>query len=71
MHCGYGRHLITDGTTIFYIANDATKYTASSSTWSTLTYTSTAKDSNGEAGAAYYNGNIYFIGGRTPSILFK
>ncbi|AUD05266.1 Kelch repeat-containing protein [Spirosoma pollinicola] len=69
--CGYSSHLISDGTNIFYIANDATKYTASSNTWSTLTYPTTAKDNAGEAGVVYYNGNIYFVGGRTPSTLFK
>ena len=69
--CGYSSHLITDGTNIFYIANDATKYTAATNTWSNLTYTTTAKDNNGEAGVVYYGGNIYFIGGRTASNLFK
>lgn len=69
--CGYSSHLISDGTNIFYIANDATKYTASANTWTTLTYPTTAKDNAGEAGVTYYNGNIYFVGGRTPSTLFK
>lgn len=69
--CGYMSRLVTDGTNIYYIANDATKYVASSNTWQALTYPSTAKDNAGEAGAAYYNGNIYFIGGRTPTTLFK
>lgn len=69
--CGYSSHLISDGTNIFYIANDATKYTAASNTWSNLTYPTTARDNAGEAGVVYYNGNIYFIGGRTPSTLFK
>lgn len=69
--CGYMSKLVSDGTNVFYIANDATKYTASSNTWSNLTYPSTAKDNAGEAGVVYYNGNIYFVGGRTPSTLFK
>ncbi|GAB2529769.1 Kelch repeat-containing protein [Spirosoma aerophilum] len=69
--CGYSSHLVSDGTNIFYIANDATKYTASTNTWTTLTYPATAKDNAGEAGVVYYNGNIYFVGGRTPSTLFK
>ncbi|WP_420150936.1 hypothetical protein [Spirosoma sp.] len=69
--CGYSSHLISDGTNIFYIANDATKYTAASNTWANLTYPATAKDNAGEAGVVYYNGNIYFVGGRTPSTLFK
>jgi hypothetical protein len=69
--CGYSSSLVSDGTNVFYIANDATKYTASSNTWSNINYPPTAKDNNGEAGVGYYNGNIYFIGGRTPSTLFK
>lgn len=69
--CGYSSHLVSDGTNIFYIANDATKYTASSNAWSNLAYPSTAQDNNGEAGVGYFNGGIYFVGGRTPSTLFK
>lgn len=69
--CGYSSHLVSDGTNIFYIANDATKYTASTNAWTNLTYPATAKDNAGEAGVVYYNGNIYFVGGRTPSTLFK
>ena len=69
--CGYSSHLVSDGTNIFYIANDATKYTASSNAWSNITYPVTAQDNNGEAGAGYFNGNIYFVGGRTVSTLFK
>jgi hypothetical protein len=69
--CGYTSKLVNDGTNIFYIANNATKYTASTNTWSGLFYPSTASDNNGEAGVTYYNGNIYFLGGRTPSNLFK
>ncbi|GAB3314573.1 hypothetical protein GCM10027299_02830 [Larkinella ripae] len=69
--CGYSSKLVSDGTNIFFIANDATKYTASSNTWQNITYPTTAKDNAGEAGVTYYNGNIYFLGGRTPSTLFK
>lgn len=69
--CGYSSRLVTDGTNVYYIANDATKYVASSNTWQALSYPATAKDNNGEAGTAYYNGNIYFVGGRTPTTLFK
>lgn len=69
--CGYSSRLITDGTNVFYIANDATKYVASSNTWSPISYPATAKDNAGEAGVGYYGGNIYFVGGRTPSTLFK
>lgn len=69
--CGYSSRLITDGTNIFYIANDATKYTASSNTWTPITYPTTAQDNNGEAGVGYLNGNIYFVGGRTVTTLFK
>ncbi|GAB3928088.1 hypothetical protein GCM10028804_34260 [Larkinella terrae] len=69
--CGYSSKLVSDGTNIFFIANDATKYTASSNTWQNITYPTTAKDNAGEAGVTYFNGNIYFLGGRTPSTLFK
>lgn len=69
--CGYSSRLVSDGTNIFYIANDATKYTASNNNWSNTSYPATAKDNNGEAGVGYLNGNIYFIGGRTESTLFK
>ena len=69
--CGYMSRLVSDGTNIYYIANDATKYVASSNTWAALNYPSTAKDNAGEAGAVYYNGNIYFVGGRTATTLFK
>ncbi len=69
--CGYSSRLVTDGTNVFYIANDATRYVASSNTWQTLSFPTTAKDNHGEAGAAYFNGNIYFVGGRTASTLFK
>ncbi|OIN55982.1 hypothetical protein [Arsenicibacter rosenii] len=69
--CGYMNRLLSDGTNVYYIANDATKYVASSNTWQTLTYPSTAKDNAGEAGSVYYNGNLYFVGGRTASTMFK
>jgi len=69
--CGYMSKLVSDGSNIFYIANDATKYTASTNTWTAISYPATAKDNAGEAGVTYSNGNIYFVGGRTPSTLFK
>lgn len=69
--CGYSSHLVGDGTNIFYVANDATKYTASANSWATITYPTMARDNNGEAGVGYANGNIYFVGGRTASNLFK
>ena len=69
--CGYSSKLVSDGANIFYIANDATKYTASSNTWTKINYPSTAQDNNGEAGVTYKDGNIYFVGGRTASNLFK
>ena len=69
--CGYSSKLVSDGTNIFFIANDATKYTASANTWAPISYPATAKDNAGEAGVAYYNGSIYFVGGRTPTTLFK
>jgi hypothetical protein len=69
--CGYQSKLVSDGTNVFYIANDATKYTASSNSWSTINYPTTARDNAGEAGVTYANGNLYFVGGRTASNLFK
>ena len=69
--CGYSSRLVSDGANILYIANDATKYTASAGTWTPLNYPATARDNAGEAGAGYHNGNVYFVGGRTPSTLFK
>jgi len=69
--CGYSSKLISDGQNLFYIANDATKYTASANSWSALNYPPTAKDNNGEAGAVYYDNKIYFLGGRTPTTKFK
>lgn len=69
--CGYSSKPVSDGVNVFYIANDATKYTASSNVWTKLNYPDTARDNAGEAGTVYYNGNIYFVGGRTPSSVFK
>ncbi|THF88714.1 hypothetical protein E7T09_05925 [Deinococcus sp. KSM4-11] len=69
--CGYSSKLVSDGVNIFYIANGATKYTASSNVWTNINYPSTAQDNAGEAGVTYYNGNLYYLGGRTPSNLFK
>lgn len=69
--CGYDSKLVSDGTNIFYIANDATKYTVSTNTWSDLSYPASAKDNAGEAGVVYRNGSILFVGGRNASTLFK
>ncbi len=69
--CGYRSKLVSDGTAVFFIANAATKYTPSSNSWTVLSYPAMAEDNAGEAGLTYYNGNIYFVGGRTPSTLFK
>ncbi|WP_425146244.1 hypothetical protein [Deinococcus sp.] len=69
--CGYSSKLVSDGVNAFYVANDATKYTASVNAWTKIAYPSTAQNNNGEAGVTYYNGNIYFVGGRTASNLFK
>jgi hypothetical protein len=69
--CGYTNKMVTDGTNIFYIANDAVKYTVSGNAWSKLSYPSTAKDNNGETGQVYYNNKIYVLGGRNASTRFK
>lgn len=69
--CGYMSKLVTDGTDLFYISDFAQKYSAATDTWSGLTYPATAHDNAGEAGTGYHGGNIYFVGGRTPSTRFK
>lgn len=69
--CGYSSQITSDGQNLFYIANDATKYNSSTDTWSAISYPSTAKDNNGEAGVLYYNSKVYFLGGRTASTKFK
>lgn len=69
--CGFGSQLITDGNDIYYIANDAVKYSPSSNSWSPLNYPAEFHDNNGEVGVAYLNGKIYFFGGRTAATTFK
>ncbi len=69
--CGYMSKIVSDGTNLFYISNAAVKYAVSSNSWSTLNYPTLARDNNGEAGVIYYNGKIYYLGGRTASTKFK
>lgn len=56
---------------LFYIANKALKYNTVSGIWSDISYPQNAHDNNGEAGVMYYEGKIYFVGGRVPSQKFK
>lgn len=56
---------------LYYIANEAIKYDVVSGTWSDISYPQNAYDNNGEAGVMYYEGKIYFVGGRVPSRKFK
>jgi hypothetical protein len=69
--CGYTSKLISDGTNIFYMGNNAVKYTASSNTWSAIGYPATAKDNNGNTGVVYSTGRIFFLGGNIASTKFK
>ncbi|MDR2206183.1 MAG: Ig-like domain-containing protein [Flavobacteriaceae bacterium] len=68
---GYVSKMVTDGGSLFYIANDAVKYSISGNSWTTLNYPPTAKDNNGETGVVVSSGNVYFLGGRTASTKFK
>jgi hypothetical protein len=61
-NCGYGGHFVSDGTGIYYIANDAIEYVIASDKWSSLTYPLEAQ--RGEAATALVNGKIYLVGGR-------
>jgi hypothetical protein len=69
--CGYMSQVVSDGQNLYYIANDATKYSPSTDTWAAINYPVTARDNNGEAGVLYYNSKIYFLGGRTATPRFK
>jgi len=69
--CGYSSKIITDGTDLFHIANEAMKYSPASDSWTDLNYPVEFEDNNGEAAVAYLNGKIYFFGGRTASTTFK
>jgi hypothetical protein len=69
--CGFESKLVTDGNNLFYIANEAWKYSIAGNTWSELNYPSDFKSNNGETGVAYNAGKIYFLGGRTANGKFK
>jgi hypothetical protein len=69
--CGYESKLVTDGANLFYIANYAETWSASTNAWTTVTYPTMAKTVNGESGVVYYKNKIYFLGGRTASTQFK
>lgn len=66
--CGYMSNLVSDRSgAIYYIANEAVKYSVSGSTWSNVTYPETAQDNNGETASIYFDNKIYYIGGRDIS----
>lgn len=67
--CGYSNKLVSDGTNIFYIGNKAVKYEVSSDTWKGLTYPFSVQ--TGEPGTVYHEGNIYLLGNRGESTVFK
>ena len=69
--CGYSSKIITDGTNLYHIANEAVTYSPTTDSWSALNYPDEFRNNNGEAGVAYLNGKIYFFGGRTASTTFK
>lgn len=66
--CGYGSKMVTDGgNNIYYIANDATKFSADDNDWTWFAFPTNAKDNHGESGPIYQDKKIFYIGGRTPS----
>ncbi|RZJ58762.1 MAG: DUF1668 domain-containing protein, partial [Flavobacterium sp.] len=69
--CGYGSRLISTGTELYYIANDAVKYSIADDEWSDINYPVNVAENNGETGIAYNNGKIYFLGGRDFKKTFK
>ncbi len=69
--CGFSSKIISNGTDLFHIANEAVKYSPASDSWTDLNYPDEFRNNNGEAGVAYLNGKIYFFGGRTASTTFK
>ena len=69
--CGFSSVIVSDGTDLFYITNDAVRYSSGTNMWSNLSYPNEFRDNNGETGIVYYNGKIYFYGGRTPTNRFK
>ncbi len=70
--CGYGSRIVSDGNDrIYYIANDATYYSASAKKWTWFNLDASVKDNFGEAGAMYMDNKIYYIGGRTANTRVK
>lgn len=73
--CGYSNKLITNGrginARIYYIANEAKRYSLLSNIWINIDYPFSAQENNGETGMVYHQDRIYVLGGRTPSKRFK
>lgn len=69
--CGLSSKIVSDSNSLFYIANDAFKYSIDDNTWSEITYPDDSKDNNGETGILHHNGKIYFLGGREADKKFK
>lgn len=67
----YINKLATDGKNLYYIANEAWKYTVATNTWSPLNYPSSVKANNGEPAIAYHNGKLYYVGGRNGTKQFR
>jgi hypothetical protein len=66
--CGYGSKMIGDGKgSIYYIANDATRYNTSTDTWTWMNFPANANNNHGESGPILHDNKIYYIGGRTAS----
>lgn len=69
--CGYMSKIVTDGSYLYYIANEAYKYSIANDTWTEMAYPANVEDNNGEAGIVHHNGKIYFLGGREATNKFK
>lgn len=69
--CGYSSKMVSDGSSLYYIANEAWKYSIGNNTWAALNYPENVHENNGEAGIVYKDGRIYFLGGRDATTRFK
>ena len=66
--CGFMSSLVSDrGSNIYYISNEAVKYSSDNNTWSEMPFPATAHDNHGETGAIYFDNKIFYIGGRDAS----
>jgi hypothetical protein len=67
--CGYESTLTSDGTSLYFVANDATRYDVTSNSWQSFPYPAIAQ--TGESAVAYYNNKIYFAAGRNNGHIFN